>query len=193
MNVNAKIEIKGSKPLLFHTFPIDTLDSGRNKEGTTGNNADEWKRTVLMNEERKLYVLSSYITGCIIKGAKQIKVGKGNLSKKVGASLVCDDDKILLNGLKVPEEKDLTRTSTDDVYLDVRSVVNPMTKGRNLRYRIAAKAGWIISTTISWDDVTVSKDHMKECVKNAGIYEGIGDGIKIGFGKFHLLSFSMVQ
>jgi hypothetical protein len=193
VKIHAKIEIEGIKPLLINTFPIDTLDAGKNKSGIAGNDAEGWKKTVLMTEKRELYVFSSYLTGSIINGAKQIKVGKGNLSKKVGASLECMDEKILFDGLIVPEEKDLTRLATDIVYLDVRSVVNPMTKGRNLRYRIATKAGWKIKTIISWDDVTVSKDHMKECVKNAGIYEGIGDGRKIGFGRFKLLSFEMKE
>lgn len=193
MQVGAKIKIKGIKPLLFHTFPIDALDEGKGRSGSAGKNEQEWKSTVLMDEERRLYIFSSYITGSIREGGKQIKVGKATLSKKVGASLECDADKIFLDGLKVPLEKELTRLTTDDVYLDVRSVVNPSTKGRNLRYRIAAKPGWELSTTIFWNDIAVSKEHMKQCVSHAGIFEGIGDGRKIGFGRFEMVSFEMID
>ena len=146
-----------------------------------------------MNENRQLYIFSSYIIGSIREGGKQIKVGKATLSKKVGASLECADDKIYLDDLFVPKEKELTKLSTDPVYLDVRSVVNPATKGRNLRFRIGAKPGWTLSTIIYWDDIAVSKEQMKQCVSHAGIFEGIGDGRKIGFGRFELISFEMLN
>lgn len=193
MKVAAKIKIEGIKPILFHTFPIDTLDSGRGRKGSTGKDEEEWKSTVLMNEKRELYILSSYIIGAIREGGKHIKVGKGSLSKKVGSSLECSDDRIFLDGLKVPEEKELTKLTTDPVYLDIRSVVNPATKGRNLRYRIAAKPGWSFSTIMYWDDFAVSKEHMKVAVESAGIFDGIGDGRKIGFGRFKLISFEMLD
>jgi hypothetical protein len=68
-----------------------------------------------------------------------------------------------------------------------------MTKGRNLRYRIAAKEGWSLSAIITWDDYVVSKENMKQCVENGGLYDGIGDARKIGFGKFILLSFQILD
>jgi hypothetical protein len=193
MKISATIRIQGIKPLLFHTFPLDTLDAGKAKKGTTGNNNEEWHNTVLMDEDRKLYVYGSYLRGCIVSGGKHIKVGKGNISKKVGASLEIVGERIYLDDLKVPADKDLTRLTTDPVYLDVRSVVNPMTKGRNLRYRIAAKEGWTLSATISWNDYIVSKENMKQCVENGGLFDGIGDGRAIGFGKFNLVDFKMLD
>jgi hypothetical protein len=191
MQAQVSIEIEGVKPLLFHTFPIDTLSGSKSKSGSTGNNAEEWKATVLMTPTRELYVYNSYIVGCITAGGKQIKVGKGTLNKKVGSTLEIKEPELLL-GLYVPEEEDLLRKSDEPVYLDVRSVVNPMTKGRNIRYRIAAKAGWKIKATLSWDDRTVSKEDMKACVENGGLFEGIGDGRRIGFGRFRLLSFKSI-
>ena len=187
MKVAARISIKGTKSLLFHTFPIDALDAGKAKKGTAGNDGDEWKKTVLMDKDRNLYVLSSYLRACITEGGKHIKVGKGNISKKVGACLEVLEERIFLDGLKVP------RLTTDPVYLDVRSVVNPMTKGRNLRYRIAAKPDWTLSTIISWDDYVVSRENIKQCVENGGLFDGIGDGRKIGFGKFILIEFKSVE
>src|SRR5690606_12105399 len=98
-----------------------------------------------------------------------------------------------IKGRYVPLAQDITNNSSDAVYLDVRAVVNPMTKGRNVRYRVATKPGWRITATLSWDDKAVSKDDMKICVENAGLFEGIGDGRKIGFGRFKMLSFKMKQ
>lgn len=191
MKVYAQISIEGIKPLLFHTFPIEMLNKSKSKSGGIGNDHEEWKQTVLMDENRQLFVYQSYIVGSITAGGKQIKQGKGTINKKVGATLEVVEDKILIENRFVPKEENLMNKPSDPVYLDVRSVVNPMTKGRNLRYRIAASPGWEASCTISWDDRAVSKEDMKACVENAGLFEGIGDGRKIGFGRFKLNEFTM--
>src|SRR5512135_1666024 len=101
MKIYAKITIKGVKPLILHSFPIETLSSPKAKGGTTGRDESEWKATVLMTDDRNLYILGSYIVGSIKNGGKQIKVGKGSLMKKVESCLECSDDKILLDGLFV--------------------------------------------------------------------------------------------
>lgn len=193
MKIHYKIEIEGVKTILFNTFPIDTLSASKPKSGTTGNDEESWKRTVLMTPDRNLFIHNTYLVGSITGGGKHIKVGKGNLSKKVGATLETVQDKILLIDRFVPPDDELLKKSDELVFLDVRSVVNPMTKGRNLRYRIAAKEGWKVQAVISWDDRAVSKEDMKSCVEHAGLFEGIGDGRKIGFGRFKLLSFSQVK
>ncbi len=189
--IEADLTITGKKPMLINTFPIDTLDEGKTKSGTTGKDEFGWKRTVLITEKRELYVYSSYILGSIVAGAKYIKVGKGSLSKKVGSSLECSPSVLLLNGLKLPPDDEITKNATDEVYIDVRSVTNPMTKGRNIRYRIAIKEGWGLKCLLMWDDAQVSFDQMKQAVYNAGMYEGIGDGRKIGFGRFKIESFKI--
>lgn len=191
--VSAQLAITGIKPILINTFPMDTLDEGKSKTGTSGKEEMWWKRTILMTPNRELYILSSYLVGSIVNGGKQIKAGKGTLSKKVGSSLECSPEFILLNGLKVPPDNEITKNPTDDVYIDVRMVMNPMTKGRNIRYRCAAKAGWSLSATISWDDAQVSFEQMKQAVYNAGLYEGVGDGRKIGFGRFKIDSFKLLE
>jgi len=193
MKIYFRIEIEGVKTILFNTFPIDTLSASKPKSGMTGNDEESWKRTVLMTPDRNLFVYNTYLVGSITGGGKHIKVGKGNLSKKVGATLEVVEEKILIKDRFVPPDDEILRKSDELVYLDVRSVVNPMTKGRNLRYRVAAKEGWQAAATISWDDRAVSKEDMKSCVENGGLFEGIGDGRKIGFGRYKLLSFSQVK
>jgi len=44
-----------------------------------------------------------------------------------------------------------------------------------------------------WDDFVVSKDQMQNCVENAGLFEGIGDGRRIGFGKYKVNYFKMKE
>lgn len=193
MKIRADIKIEGIKPLLIHTFPIDTLSPNKSKKGTTGDNSSEWQQTVLMDGDRTPYVLSSYIVASIKKGGKLIKVGKSTMEKKVESTLECCDNIILFKDLKVPNPQEITTSSTEPIYIDVRSVVNPMTKGRNLRYRVALRSGWILSTTIQWDDIAVSEDVMKNCIENAGLFEGIGDGRRIGFGRYKLLNFKIIE
>ena len=190
MKKEAYVKIEGTRPLLWHTFPLDALSSDKKKEGTKGDNSNEWKDTVLMNESRQLYVYNTYIQSAVSEGGKEIKSGRGSIYKKVCATLEVVEPKILMDGLFVPEEDKLTRLDTDIVYLDVRAVVNPMTKGRNLRYRIATKPGWKCSFTLCWDDKIISKEQIKMCVETGGAMSGIGDGRKIGFGRFKLLEIS---
>jgi hypothetical protein len=191
--VCAKIKITGTKPLLINTFPLETLDEGKSKSGTAGKDETLWKKTVLITPDRELYVFSSYLVGAIVKGAKNIKVGKGSLANKVGSTLECSPDILILNGLKLPPDNEITKNTNDEVYIDVRSVVNPMTKGRNIRYRIACKAGWGLTANILWDDAQVSVEQMKQAVYNGGQYEGLGDGRKIGFGRFKVNSFQVSE
>ena len=191
--VKANIEIEGCKPFLWHTFPLDALSTTKKREGTTGDNKSEWTETVLMDNDRRLYIYNSYLLSSIADGGKEIKQGRGNISKKVSSTLDIEEYRLFLTDLTVPSEDDLTRNDTDIVYLDVRAVVNPMTKGRNLRYRIAARPGWKLKFIVGWDDRILSKDQIKSCIENAGDLQGIGDGRGLGFGRFKLLKFEMIK
>lgn len=186
--VKALVEVIGIKPILFHTFPIETLTEKKSKTGE-----EEWKTTVLMNEERQLYVMNTYFINSICNGGKEIKVGRGNLSKKIASTLDIEETRIYLTDRFVPADEALTKNETEAVYLDVRSVVNPMTKGRNIRYRIASKPGWHCKFTVCWDDYIASKEQVQRCVENGGAFQGVGDGRSIGFGRYELASFVMLK
>jgi hypothetical protein len=133
------------------------------------------------------------LQNAVSEGGKDIKSGRGSIYKKVCATLEVEEPRVMMHDLVVPEEDQLTRKDTESVYLDVRAVVNPMTKGRNLRYRIAAKPGWRCTFTLSWDDKIVSKEQIKACVENGGSMSGIGDGRKIGFGRFKLVDIKFLK
>jgi hypothetical protein len=100
------------------------------------------------------------------------------------------DNKIFLEGLEVPEN--LSREKDKPVYLDVRSVVNPTTKGRNLRYRAACAPGWKCEFVISWDDSIISKEQMRSVLKDAGELCGTGSGRSLGFGRFQVIDFKIL-
>ena len=147
----AQIKIKGKKPLLFHHFSVDAIPlTPQERSGVAGNNPDKWKQTVLSIEDTgQLYLDPTYIFGCIRDGGKHIKSGRGSIQSKVAATLNVVEDKILLDRF-LPSEEEPTKSTDAPVYIDVRSVKNPNTKGRNIRYRIAASPGWTATFNIEW-------------------------------------------
>ena len=82
----------------------------------------------------------------------------------------------------------LVQAEREPVYLDVRSVRNPSTRGRNVRYRVAASPGWKTSFSISWDDTLLNENEMRAVLIDAGRFVGLGDGRSIGLGRFDVLS-----
>lgn len=189
--LTANVSIKGVKPLLWHAFGPDTIPlEKQEKTGVAGNNPQEWKGGVLMTQERQLFLEPTYIFGCIRDGAKHVKKGRGSIQALVAATLQVIDDRILFN-LFVPPDDQLTNDPLQPVYLDIRSVKNPVTKGRNVRYRIAAAKGWTLATSIEWDKTIVSRGEMESACIDAGRLAGLGDGRAIGFGRFELVSFEV--
>ena len=189
MRIIATTTIEGTKPLLINTFPIEALNPTKQRSGTTGNDENLWRQTVLARSNGQLYVLGSYLNGAIVGGGKLIKMGRGSLAKKVESTLEILEPELDIVGRHLPPEGEMTRLASEPVYLDVRSVVNPMTKGRNLRYRVAVSPGWRIEATLTWEDRAVSKEDIKQCLENGGLFEGIGDGRRIGFGRFIVKDF----
>jgi hypothetical protein len=193
MLLKAKISIKGKRPILFHSFSNDSISLVKKETtGVPGNDPQEWKRTVLKTKENQLYLEPTYIFGCLREGGKYLKSGRGTFQSKIASTLTVLDEIILLDRF-LPEEDKLTQDKSLPVYLDVRSVKNPSTKGRNVRYRIAANSGWGAIFNIIWEGTIVSREHMEECVINAGSFVGLGDARSIGFGRFEVEKFSVKE
>jgi len=87
--------------------------------------------------------------------------------------------------------ENLVQAESEPVYLDVRSVRNPSTGARNVRYRVAASPGWKASFTPIWDNTVVDENQLQAVLRDAGQLVGIGDGRSIGFGRFQVSSFEM--
>lgn len=189
--VIANVTIKGVRPLLWHHFGPDALPlEKQERTGVAGNDPEEWKRSVLMTKNRQLYVGGDYVFATIRNGAKNIKQGRGSIQMNVAATLQVLNDRVLVDRF-VPEEKDLTTDPEELVYLDIRSVKNPSTKARNVRYRIAASSGWKMEFQIMWDVTMVSRNQMESAVRDSGQFVGIGDGRSIGYGRFVVESFEV--
>lgn len=191
--LKARVGIVGKKTILFHRFSVDTITlHKKERTGVAGNDPEEWKRSVLMTESRQLYLDSTYVFGCFRDGGKHIKSGKGTILAKIASTLVVLDEIILLDRF-VPLEPELTTDKTKPVYIDVRSVKNPSTKGRNVRYRIAASPGWRIAVDIAWDGTVVGREQMKAAVCSAADLVGLGDGRAIGLGRFAVEEFEVTD
>lgn len=191
--LKATVEIRGKKPILFHSFSIDTISlTKKEKTGVAGNDPEEWKRSVLKTKDNQLYLEPTYIFGCLRDGGKHVKSGRGSLQSKVASTLDVVNDIILLDRF-LPAEELLTSEKSDPVYLDIRSVKNPSTRGRNVRYRIAASPGWKVSFQIEWENTIVSRNEMQSIIESAGAFVGLGDGRSIGFGRFLMEDFSIEE
>ncbi|MGI6587103.1 MAG: hypothetical protein ACOX3L_14555 [Lutisporaceae bacterium] len=189
--LNADVSITGLRPLLINHFGVDCLPLIKiERKGVAGNNPEEWKKTVLYDEKKQLYLEPSYIFACIRDGAKYTKKGRGSLQSAVAATLQVADDKIYLDRY-LPD--DITADPTQPVYLDIRSVKNPGTKSRNIRYRVAASKDWHATFNITWDKTIVSRDQIHAIIIDAGMYCGLGDGRSIGFGRFVVDKFEVLS
>lgn len=183
--INASITITGIRPLLWHAFTIDAIPLGKKERtGVAGNDPEEWKRTVLVTPENQLYLEPTYIFGALRDGAKHTKVGRGSIQSKVAATLQILDELVLIDRFLPADRDSLTTDRSAPVYIDVRSVKNPATRARNVRYRVAASAGWQTTFRISWDVTIVSRAQMQAVVYDAGQLCGVGDARNIGFGRF---------
>lgn len=188
--ITATVEIRGIRPLLWHHFGPDAIPLEKQEQtGVAGNDPEEWRRTVLMTADRQLFLEPEYIFSCIRDGAKYTKKGRGSIQSAVAATLQVMDDRILIDRY-VPEEP-LPTDRDAPVYLDIRSVRNPATKGRDVRYRVAAAPGWSTTCTILWDRTIVHRGEMEAAVRDAGRFSGLGDGRNIGFGRFTVERFDV--
>lgn len=190
--LTAKVTIRGTKPLIWHAFGpwVIPADGKKEKSGVAGNDPTEWKKSFLATPQGQLFVKPSYIFGCFRDGAKYTKRGRGSLITYVSACLNVDDDIILIDRF-VPENPQMDESQ--ETYIDVSGVRNPVTKARNIRYRLATKKGWRATFQISWDKTIISRGEMEAVVRDSGKLCGLGDGRSVGNGRFDVESFTVEE
>jgi DNA-binding HxlR family transcriptional regulator len=198
--IRAKVTIQGTRTLLQHHFGPDAipLEKGE-KTGVAGNDPEEWRKTCMMTEDRRLFLPGTYVFSCLKNGAVHTKKGRGTLQGVLVSTLQIEEDVLLLNRKAPPEEqlkREYVLTPHDpslETFIYVATVRNPATKGRNVRYRMATRAGWKCKFTLCWDKTVVSRDQMKAVLRDSGMLGGLGDGIKIGCGRFDVMTWSEVD
>jgi len=189
--VTAKIDVKGTRPLLQHRFGPEALPlEKQERTGVAGNDPEEWRRTSMVTPSGQLYLDGTYVFATIIAAAKHTRKGKGSIQPLVAATLQVCDEQVLLD--RWLPEGELTNDKSQPVYIDVCGVRNPSTKARNVRYRLAASAGWNCSFTIMWDKTIVARPQMEAVVRDAGVLVGFADGRSIGYGRFAVSQFEFL-
>lgn len=190
--LTATVTIEGIRPLLWNAFTMATIPLEKpERTGVAGNDPEEWRRSVLTTPEGQLYVEPTYLFACLRDGAKHTRKGRSSLQPMVVATLQILDPRILVNRFLPTNTTQLTTDSAAPVYLDIRSVRNPATRARNIRYRVAAGPGWQLTFHALWDATVVSRQQMEAVIRDSGKLAGLGDGRQIGFGRFELGSFEL--
>jgi len=194
--LQARVEVVGTRAFLMHAFGRESIPlEKREKSGVAGNDPEEWRRSVLFTKTGELWIPPTYVFGCLSNGSKYTKKGKGSIQAVFTSTLTVLDEKIFF-GLSIPGfnghlPDTLPEDDTLPVYLDVRSSINPTTRGRKVVYRVALKAGWQVTFNIAWDKTIISRGEMEAVCIDAGKLCGLGSGRKIGFGRFDVESFEV--
>lgn len=193
----ATFTIKGTTPFLYHKFNVEEISNkAKVKTGSAGNNPEEW-RTTVWNEGKKLFLPGYYFFSSICAGAQYVKQGRGSIAKKLAGCMLILSDKCYLNReldkeINELEFADVPKDSSKPVYLDIRGVKNPATKGKNVRYRLGMCPGWQTSVELEFDDTVISKEEMQRALEAAGKFSGIGDARLIGYGRYEILDLKFV-
>lgn len=183
----AQVKIRGTRPILFNNFSIESIPLKRtSKGGVPGNNPDEWKNSYKTTDEGQLYLEPSYIFSCIRAGGKYIPKSRGTMESDIAATLQVNSEKLLLNRF-IKCSESITNDDSNEVYIDVRPVARRGVK--NIRYRLATAKGWETEFVISWDSSLISSELLHAICIDAGQFVGLGDGRKIGFGRFEVVTF----
>lgn len=153
--------------------------------------------------DEQLFLDGSYFFSCIRNAARFTKKGRGTLQNDVAATLQVLDNRVLVdrhmpghpNGhaFDIDKAEPPPREEAAPVYLDVRSVKNPNSKGRNVRYRVAASPGWSCSFNVLWDKTLVNRAQMEGILNDAGVLVGLADARAIGFGRFQVERFEIAE
>lgn len=196
--IKAEVTVRGIRPIFWHHFGPDAIPlEKQEKTGVAGNDPEEWKRTVLYTKTGQLYLPGTYAFGTLRDGSKFTKKGKASIQTLVTSTLQVADDRILVDRHIPNFNGGLPATLLTDpdepVYLDIRSVVNPSTRGRNIRYRVAASPGWLATFHLEWDKTIVSRAEMQSVCIDAGRLCGLGSARRIGMGRFEVVEFVILD
>ncbi len=200
--LTASIKIVGVKPLFFNAFGPEAIPlEKQERNGVAGNDPTEWRKGTPVTADGQLFMDASYAFATIREGSKNVKKGRGSIQAMVVSTLQVIEDRLMVDrfmpGFPNGHSCDIAKIEappTDPgfpVYLDVRRAVNPNTKSACLRYRVACSRGWSCEFSIMWDKTVVSRGEMEAAVIDAGRLSGIGNGRKIGMGRFTVEKFEV--
>jgi len=149
---------------------------------------DEWKKTIYYDEQHGVYLPAINMEACMKEAAKQFKIGRGTATKYINSGVFCTEEHLPLyiNGT-------IIKTLDDPrITIDKRTIKNPNTKGRQVRYR-AKFNQWTteFQLMVTADDY-IDKKLLTEIIKYGGNFIGIGD-FRPRFGRYKLISITEVN
>jgi hypothetical protein len=172
-----KVKLKSDGPLLMHALP----QGQEEKIHDTGKEFDpkeEAEKGLYRDKEGKIYFPSKWIKGCIESSAKGVKKGLVNLRSKVIQAVSIYPPRIY------PEK--LSNYEIDQQYVRLQ--------GRNLILRSRPRFDeWEIEFEINFDEEIISSADIQKLLERGRKFIGIGDGRKIGYGRFKMEEFEVKE
>ncbi|MEM0979957.1 MAG: hypothetical protein AAGH78_06745 [Cyanobacteria bacterium P01_H01_bin.58] len=195
--VTARLTIKGNRTLLTNRFSSAAIPlERRNRSGVAGNNPMEWKQTALLTPKRQFYLPGTYIFSCL-REAAIFTTGKQRTQREVAATLQVKESVILIENRFLPEEPFYIEQQEvrvrPEAFIDVAVVRNPKSGARNVRYRAATSPGWQCSFHLMWDQTVIPQPLLESICLDAGALVGLADGRNLGYGRFDVQKFEVIQ
>jgi hypothetical protein len=172
-----KVKLKSDGPLLMHALPKGTEKEIRDT-GKEFDPKEEVENALYRDKEGKIYFPSRWIKGCLENAAKGVRKGRVDLRSKV----------IQAVSIYPPQ---IYPTKLSDYEIDQQYV---RLQGRNLILRSRPRFDeWEIKFEINFDEEIISANDIKKLLERGGRFIGIGDGRKIGYGRFKILEFKVEE
>jgi len=173
-----KVVIEGTKPLMHHAFKV--LEKKRKR---AFNPEEEAENCLYKDSRGRIYQPASHIEGALIKSSTDFRWSGRKTYKHIVSSEVT----------VIPEEIPFLIPENPEEYkIDIRSIVSPSTKGRQLIARPIWNH-WRFKFYLKVDDETeLDGDMLKKILINAGKRYGIGT-YRLKFGRFKVIEFREVN
>lgn len=172
-----KVKLKSDGPLLMHALPQGQEEKIRDT-GKEFDPKEEAEKGLYRDEKGKIYFPSRWIKGCLENAAKGVKKGRVDLKSKVIQAVSIYPTMIY-------------PTKLSDYKIDQQYV---RLMGRNLILRSRPRFDeWEIEFEINFDEEIISANDIRKLLERGGKFIGIGDGRKIGYGRFKVEKFEVVE
>lgn len=176
-----EVEIKGETPYLMHAFSMKKAEDKETIRPGVGDYSGEIEESLYRLPDKKIYVPSTQIQGCLMEAGKNFQIPgkrKSTYSGLIGGLVMITPDAIVM--------------SPQTFTIDSRAVVVPATKGRVVRNR-PKFTDWSLKFVIeNLEPEQIPNSTLKKILDYAGSYVGIGDfrpRKKGPFGRFIVSKF----
>lgn len=187
-------EVEFTTAGLLHTPSIESFTGeGDEKKATNkaGYDPDEWRKAFLRTRTGELALTSRQFRASILEASKGMRKGRGSMFMKFTSTLMVQPALVPL-GVSIGKADppvfdygaDFAYADMPKVVIDRRPVRNPATRGTNIRSRVAFAPGTRATINVSFDDSILTPPQVREAVDAAGRLHGVGDGRKLGYGRF---------